>query len=375
MEITRVFCLVVIMIALFVQCNARDPYDAPSSSSPPGPTFQTAPPPPSRVAGLTRPPQQIQCLKKKSSCFNETLVCPSECPQRVPSDPSAKGCFADCGPKCEATCRTWHFGESCVADRKPNCNGFGALCYDPRFVGGDGIMFYFHGKSNQDFALVSDNDLQINAHFIGRRPEGRTRDFTWVQSLGIMFGTHTFTVGAKKVSEWDTNVDQFFFTFDDRAFTIPRGHESIWNASSTARLTVERTSQCNSVNVFIDEMVELSISVVPITKEDDRVHRYQIPSDNCFAHLEIQLKYFNPSAIVEGVLGQTYRPDFKNPVKVGVPMPIMGGEDKYKTSSLVAADCKSCIFKPYNSVSHFESLLVESTAATFDCASKVGGGA
>ncbi|KAH9293378.1 hypothetical protein KI387_041418, partial [Taxus chinensis] len=112
---------------------------------------------------------------------------------------------------------------------------------------------------------------------------------------------------------------------------------------------------------------------VPIPKEDDHVHRYQIPSYNCFAHLEIQLKNFNPSAMVEGVLGQTYRPNFKNLVKVEVPMPtIMGNEGKYKMSTLVVADYKSCIFKPYYFVSHFESLLVESTPTTFDCASKVG---
>ncbi|KAJ6978298.1 hypothetical protein NC653_030010 [Populus alba x Populus x berolinensis] len=37
--------------------------------------------------------------------------------------------------------------------RRPNCNGIGAACYDPRFVGGDGVMFYFHGKTNEHFSL------------------------------------------------------------------------------------------------------------------------------------------------------------------------------------------------------------------------------
>ncbi|KAJ9710009.1 hypothetical protein PVL29_001469 [Vitis rotundifolia] len=43
---------------------------------------------------------------------------------------------------------------------KPTCNGVGAACFDPRFIGGDGIVFYFHGKSNQHFSLVSDVNLQ-----------------------------------------------------------------------------------------------------------------------------------------------------------------------------------------------------------------------
>ncbi|CAL9017317.1 unnamed protein product [Prunus brigantina] len=57
-----------------------------------------------------------------------------------------------------------------ILDRKPNCNSPGSACYDPRFIGGDGIVFYFHGKSNQQFSLVSDRNLQINGRFSGHRP-------------------------------------------------------------------------------------------------------------------------------------------------------------------------------------------------------------
>ncbi|KAK8502531.1 hypothetical protein V6N13_095604 [Hibiscus sabdariffa] len=31
-------------------------------------------------------------------------------------------------------------------------------------------MFYFHGAKDGNFAIVSDDKLQINAHFIGTRP-------------------------------------------------------------------------------------------------------------------------------------------------------------------------------------------------------------
>jgi len=215
--------------------------------------------------------------------------------------------------------------------------------------------------------------LQINAHFIGRRPEGRTRDYTWVQSLGIMFGTHTFTVGARKVAEWDDNVDQFFFTFDNQAFSLTEEHRKVWIAPEDKLITVERTDEFNSINVKIPDLMELAISVVPITEEDNRVHKYQIPSDDCFAHLAIEFKYLNLSPAVEGVLGQTYRPDFKSPVKVGVPMPIMGGADKYGTSSLLSADCKLCAFKPKAISPRFESLLVEATTG-LDCTDKFGNG-
>lgn len=85
-------------------------------------------------------------------------------------------------------------------------------------------------------------------------------------------------------------------------------------------------------------------TAVPVTAEDAIIHKYGIPAGDCFSHLEVQFKFFALSEKVEGVLGQTYRPDFENPVKRGVPMPIMGGEDRYATDSIVSTNCKSCIF-------------------------------
>lgn len=90
--------------------------------------------------------------------------------------------------------------------------------------------------------------------------------------------------------------------------------------------------------------MEIGVNAVPITKEDDRIHNYQIPSDDCFSHLEVQFRFFDLSPEVEGVLGQTYRPDYASHSRMGIAMPVVGGEDKYKTSSLFAADCKKCMF-------------------------------
>ncbi|KAH9288907.1 hypothetical protein KI387_033024, partial [Taxus chinensis] len=157
-----------------------------------------------------------QCWIPGTPCFATILQCPDDCPQRIPDDATTvKGCWLDCVHECRAVCM--HY--------RPGCESNASICYDPRFIGGDGVEFYFHGKSNQDFAVVSDNNLQINAHFIGRRPEGRTRDFTWVQSVGVMFGNHTFTVGANKVSKWDDSVDHLFFSFDEKSVSIPQGSQ------------------------------------------------------------------------------------------------------------------------------------------------------
>lgn len=67
--------------------------------------------------------------------------------------------------------------------------------------GGDGVTFYFHGRKDHDFCLVSDSDLHMNAHFIGKRPAGHLRDFTWVQALGFVYGAarQNLTVAVKRV--------------------------------------------------------------------------------------------------------------------------------------------------------------------------------
>ncbi|KAM0008479.1 hypothetical protein Hdeb2414_s0004g00130881 [Helianthus debilis subsp. tardiflorus] len=79
----------------------------------------------------------------------------------------------------------------------------GAVCQDPRFIGADGIIFYFHGTKDKDFCLVADNNLHINGHFIGKRNKNMGRNFTWVQSLGVLFDNHKLQISAKKTSNWN----------------------------------------------------------------------------------------------------------------------------------------------------------------------------
>ncbi|CAM8899451.1 unnamed protein product [Rhodiola kirilowii] len=278
------------------------------------------------------------CYNKKSRCFLKQIKCPQQCPSTAPKDPKAKVCYIDCSsPICKAECKR----------RKPNCNGPGAICLDPRFIGGDGIVFYFHGKRDEHFTLVSDLNFQINARFIGLRPAGRARDYTWIQALGFLFNSgQTFTLEATRAADWDDAVDHLKFGFNDKEIIIPQGHLSKWESPAETDLTVERISDTNSVLITLSDFAEISVSVVPITEEDDKIHNYQIPESNCFAHLEVQFKFLGLSSKVEGVLGRTYQPDFQNPAKRGVAMPVVGGEDSYRTASLVSATCKSCVYSP-----------------------------
>lgn len=210
------------------------------------------------------------------------------------------------------------------------------MCGDPKIVGGDGVTFYFHGRMNQDFCLVSDSDLHINAHFIGKRPDGRLRDFTWVQALGFVFGKHALTIATNSVAKWDDAVDQLQLSYNGEPFEM----EGSW-ASPDGVLTLNRIAATNAVDFNIKEKMGVALTIVPIGEKESRVHKYGIGADDCFAHFDMQFRFYNLSSSVGGVLGQTYQPGYVNPTKRNVAMPIMGGADRFFSSSLVATDCKA----------------------------------
>ncbi|TKY66569.1 Root cap [Spatholobus suberectus] len=303
----------------------------------------------------------LSCTFRSSPCFRRKAPCPSECPLKSPSDAKAKVCFLDCdSPTCETQCKT----------RKPNCNGRGSACLDPRFVGADGTVFYFHGRRNEHFALVSDVNFQINARFTGLRPATRTRDYTWIQALGILFGSHKLTVEATPAATWDGEIDHLKFSHNGKELVVPEGHLSAWRGPQS-QLRIERTSSKNGVTVTLQEAAEISVNVVPVTREDSRTHNYQIPDDDCFAHLEVQFRFHGLSNKVDGVLGRTYQPDFRNPARLGVAMPVLGGEDRYRTASLVSEDCGVCLFAAKQASEKMDSV---SEYGVLDCTGVANGG-
>ncbi|CAI9116521.1 OLC1v1017688C1 [Oldenlandia corymbosa var. corymbosa] len=305
-----------------------------------------------------------------TTCEGQTVTCPEECPNFFMQ--TGPGFTKWCQPNCGA------LGSTCSPFCRPmdlSCDSPGSACFDPRFIGADGGVFYFHGKSNEHFSLVSDHNLQINSRFIGHRPAGRPRDFTWIQALGILFNSHNFSVEATKAATWDENIDHFKFTFDGRRIIKPEGAFSTWThqKDTTTIIIIKRTADQNRAIVKIPGLVEILINVVPVTKEDSRIHNYGIPSNDCFAHLEVQFRFYSLSAKVEGVLGRTYQPDYVNPAKPGVVMPVLGGENRYRTTSLLTADCKTCIYSP-DEVSGESVPSILSFYSTLDCTGKLSRG-
>ncbi|GLJ56060.1 hypothetical protein SUGI_1203570 [Cryptomeria japonica] len=255
---------------------------------------------------LAKEQKKVKCHDKlyKKTCRGEQF-CPNEC---------AYTCVMDC-KTCKPVCY---------------CNKPGGVCQDPRFIGGDGIMFYFHGKKDQNFCLVSDSDLHINAYFIGKRGEAMGRDFTWVQSIGVLFnGNHQLFLGANKVSSWDDSIDQLAIALDGKSIQLPNqeGAAATLPLISSSNLRIVRSDKTNAVTVEVENKFMITARVVAITPEESRIHNYGITSESedCFAHLELSFKFYSLSPRVTGVLGQTYGAEYRSPINLGAAMPVVGG--------------------------------------------------
>ncbi|CAM0876842.1 unnamed protein product [Alopecurus aequalis] len=284
-------------------------------------TAQKDPRPPKAQGPKPKPkPSKVKCHDNRKVypyCSNKQMDCPSDCPN---------SCFADCN-KCRAVCV---------------CDTPGA-CGDPRFIGGDGNAFYFHGRTDADFCVLSDRDLHINAHFIGKRGHnGMSRDFTWIQAIGVLFDGHRLYVGARKTGTWDDAIEHLEITLDGEPVHLPSDQlvkDSKWTSSHVPTLSVTRTKAANGVLVALDGKFSIRANAVPITEEDSRVHRYGVTSDDCLAHLELAFKFDTLTDDVHGVVGQTYRSDYVNKFDVRASMPTMGGDARFAASSLFTADC------------------------------------
>ncbi|KAI7982717.1 hypothetical protein LOK49_LG15G01852 [Camellia lanceoleosa] len=333
-----------------------------SLPTPPLTPISTPPPPPTEVPTLV-PPPSVPTLSPPPPPSNVPI--PLLTPISIPSLPSSTPppssyhkkarcmskayeacywreftCLMACPEQCEVDCVTC----------SPVC-----ICQDPRFVGADGIAFYFHGKKDQDFCIVTDSNLHINAHFIGKRNSNMKRDFTWIQSLGILLDSHKLSIAAQKTPIWDHSVDRLSLSFDGELVLLSAVSGATWRPAAVFGVSITRSRDANSVVIEVEGNFKIEANVVPITEKDSRVHNYGVTEEDCFAHLDLGFKFYSLSGDVNGVLGQTYGGDYVSKVKMGVVMPVLGGHQEFGSSSLFAVDCAVARFNGiFNSSEGFE---------------------
>ncbi|KAM7260347.1 hypothetical protein ACFE04_016088 [Oxalis oulophora] len=124
-------------------------------------------------------------------------------------------------------------------------------------------------------------------------------------------------------------------SFDGVPVSMAESEGAKWQSGG---FSITRLSDTNNVFVEAEGNCKITAKVVPITEQDSRIHNYGVTKDDSFAHLDLGFKFHSLSNEVNGVLGQTYRPDYVSRVNVRVSMPVMGGNKEFKTSSLFTPD-------------------------------------
>lgn len=128
---------------------------------------------------------------------------------------------------------------------------------------------------------------------------------------------------------------------------------------------MERVHDQNHVVITLEDTADIFINAVPGTKFENKLG-YQLPSIDNFAHLEVVIRFFNLSATAEGLLGSFYRHNLTKPSNYSELQPHVGAKERYRTNSLLSADCKLCLFKPKSSSKQHRTS-VKTKCNTSDC--------
>lgn len=178
------------------------------------------------------------------------------------------------------------------------------------------------------------------------------RDFTWVQSLGILFDDNQIFIGARKTATWNNEIDRLDLAFNGQPISLSEGEGSKWepiSAPGSTGVSITRSRDTNAVVIEAEGNFQIKATVVPITQKESRIHKYGITEEDCFAHLDLSFKFYSLTGSVNGVLGQTYAEKYVSRVKMGVAVPVLGGDREFSSSDLFKTDCAVARFSGISS--------------------------
>eukprot|EP00850_Spirogloea_muscicola_P021087 SM000236S08007 [mRNA] locus=s236:117732:119396:- [translate_table: standard] len=209
----------------------------------------------------------------------------------------------------------------------------------------------FQGRKDGDFCILSDSNLHINSHLIGKTGENGS-DNTWVQALGILFGDKHLYIGAQQVATWDASADHLLFVLDGEVpLAVSNTVDDSIYTSKDGRVTVIRYNKANTAEIEIENLMTLTVEARPSHQDSWTV-------DSCFVHLDLRIHFAQLSGSAMGVLGQSYHQAWMPPNRPrGAVQSTYTLDDiaSYTSSSLFATDCPA---------SSFEGLPVEAIEAS-----------
>ncbi|KAL8228171.1 hypothetical protein R6Q57_015755 [Mikania cordata] len=148
--------------------------------------------------------------------------------------------------------------------------------------------------------------------------------------------------------DWDDNVDHLKLFHDGMELVIPEGHSFEWSPTE-GDVQVERTSTTNSMTITIPDLAEISVNVIPVSEEDSIIHNYQIPSNDCFAHLEVQFRFLGCHLMLKVFLEE----------RIVLILKIQQNQEWQCKWLAVMTNCAQCMFSPDNIKDEHGSRMME----------------
>ncbi|KAI6669842.1 hypothetical protein NL676_004727 [Syzygium grande] len=155
-----------------------------------------------------------------------------------------------------------------------------------------------------------------------------------------------------------TPVDRLSLFLVDTLITFPRHEGALWHSKTNPRISFTRYRDTSIVEIEVEKNFKIKAMAVPITGKDSLIHNHGITDEDCFSRLDLSFKFYALSGDVSGVLGQTYARNHMSWAKMGVAMPVLGGEREFASSGLFTTDYVASWFISqlalWNSVESFE---------------------
>eukprot|EP00850_Spirogloea_muscicola_P011298 SM000069S20735 [mRNA] locus=s69:593530:595461:- [translate_table: standard] len=249
----------------------------------------------------------------------------------------------------------------------------GGLCNpgvkdDPHFTGARGTRFDFNGIPDQTFCLLSDRDLHVNmklSGYLDSRTTGATivkngkALRTWIRQLGLRWRTdgieHTALFVARTGKQQERGGGYLAALELDGVNVAPLQLGDKLQGDGGAVITFAGYEKTGPYDVDF-----YTLTIPGILDAEIRLraaHPLLQTKDDAEVHINLQVLDLQYTPAVHGVLGQTYRDDHRErALKYSALVELMGhrvaadadegkgfldgSPSDYKTSSILAADCK-----------------------------------